>query len=131
MIACNDLQQGIFISGPQKVELENVTLVQWSVANLAIFHYVVDEEKLQADNILDYLSYKICELGQRFIYISVCLYDREYRKLQATHSFRWGMDFPHLHLVHLQNRVPRQGPVKPKHSQHNPIPQKTMHQAPQ
>ena len=131
VIACNDLHQGIFISGPQKVKLENVTLDQWSVANLAILHKLVGEEKLKADNILDYLSYttKICELAQRFSLISVWLYDREYRKLQATHSFRWGTDLPHLLLVHLQNRVPRQGPVKPKHSRHNPVPPKKMHKA--
>ena len=59
--------------------------------------------------ILDYLSYttKICQLVQRFNLISVLLYDREYRKLQSVHSFRWGTDVPHLQSVHLQPRQQR------------------------
>ena len=72
-------------SGPCKPKLENVSLAQWSVANLAILYRLVAESKLHGGNILDYLSYttKICQLVQRFTLISVLLYDREYRQLQA------------------------------------------------
>ena len=128
LIAGNSSQEVIFRSGPQKVKLENVTLAQWSVANLAILYKLAGEGKLHAGNILDYLSYttKICQLAQKYSLISLWLYDREYRKLQASHDFRWGTEVPHLHSVHLQTRVPSRGPVKPKASRHNPIPRKTM-----
>ena len=39
-----------------------------------------------------------------FSLISVLLYDREYRRLQATMGFRWGTDVQHLHTLHLQQR---------------------------
>ena len=128
LIPGNSSQEVIFRSGPQKVKLENVSLAQWSVANLAILHKLVGEGKLHAGNILDYLSYttKICQLAQKNSLISLWLYDREYRKLQASLDLRWATDVPHLHSVHLQTRVPSRGPVKPKASRHNPFPRKTM-----
>ena len=118
----------MFRSGPQKVKLENVTLAPWSVAHLAILYELVGEGKLHAGNILNYLSYatEICQLAQKYSLISLWLYFREYRKLQASLDFRWGTEVPHLHSVHLQTRVPSRGPVKPKASRHDLIPQKTM-----
>ena len=111
IVGGNGSQQVILKSGPKKPKLESVTLAQWSVANLAILYRLLGEGKLEASNILDYLSYttKICQLVQKFNLVSVLMYDREYRKLQATHHFRWGTDIPHLHSVHLQARPVKYG----------------------
>ena len=110
VVGGNGSQQDILKSGPKKPKLESVTLAQWFVANLAILYRLLGEGKLEVPNILDYLSYttKICQLVQKFNLVSVLVYDREYRKLQATHGFRWGTDIPHLHSVHLQARPVRQ-----------------------
>ena len=99
-------QQIIVKSGPKKPRLENLSLSQWSVANLAILYRLIGENKLQGTNLLDYLSYttKIYQLVQRYSLISVLLYDREYRKLQASLNFRWGTDVQHLSNIHLQVR---------------------------
>lgn len=110
VVGGNGAQQVVLKSGPKKPKLESVTLAQWSVANLAILYRLLGDGKLGATNILDYLSYttKICQLVQRFNLVSVLLYDREYRKLQSAHNFRWGTDVPHLQSVHLQARLPKQ-----------------------
>ncbi|MEW8547234.1 MAG: hypothetical protein AB2693_27300 [Candidatus Thiodiazotropha sp.] len=99
-------QQIIVKSGPKKPRLENLTLCQWSVANLAILYKLVGENKLQGPSLMDYLSYttKVYQLVQRYSLVSVMLYDREYRKLQASLSFRWGTDVQHLSNIHLQAR---------------------------
>ena len=101
--------QVVLKSGPRKPKLENVSLAQWTVANLAILYKLQGEAKLTIESIMDYLSYttKICQLVQRYSLVSVLLYDREYRKLQCHHNFRWGTDVPHLHSVYLQPRIPR------------------------
>ena len=105
--------QVVLKSGPRKPKLENVSLAQWTVANLAILYKLQGEAKLTVESIMDYLSYttKICQLVQRYSLVSVLLYDREYRKLQCHHNFRWGTDVPHLHSVYLQPRIPR--PISP------------------
>ena len=102
-------QQLVIKSGPKKPRLESLTLSQWSVANLAILYKLVNEGKLVGPSLMDYLSYttKVYQLVQRFSLTSVLLYDREYRKLQASMSFRWGTDVQHLHTLFLQ---PRAGP---------------------
>ena len=99
-------QQIIVKSGPKKPKLEALTLSQWSIANLSILYRLVGEEKLAGQSLMDYLSYttKVYQLVQRFSLISVLLYDREYRRLQATMGFRWGTDVQHLHTLHLQQR---------------------------
>lgn len=99
-------QQIVVKSGPKKPRIENITLCQWSVANLAILYKLVGENKLQGPALMDYLSYttKIYQLVQRFSLVSVMMYDREYRKLQASLNFRWGTDVQHLSNIHLQAR---------------------------
>ena len=115
IVGGNGTQQVIVKSGPRKPKLENVTLAQWSVANLAILYRLIGESKLHAGNILDYLSYttKICQLVQRYTLISVLLYDREYRQMQARHGFRWGTEVPHFHTIHLQVRSARPSQLAP------------------
>ena len=96
-------QQVIVKSGPKKPRLENLTLSQWSVANLAILYHLVNGHKLQGSSLMDYLSYttKIYQLVQRYSLVSVLLFDREYRKLQTMMKFRWGTDVQHLSNIHL------------------------------
>ena len=86
----NGAHQVVLKTGPKKPKLENITLAQWCVANYAILYKLVGESKMNASNILDYLSYstKICQLVQRYSLVSVLLYDREYRRLQSEHNFR-------------------------------------------
>lgn len=99
-------QQVIVKSGPKKPKLENLSLSQWSIANLAILYKLVSEGKLVGPALMDYLSYstKFYQLVQKCSLTSVLLFDREYRKLQADMGFRWGTDVQHLHTLHLQPR---------------------------
>lgn len=103
-------QQIIVKSGPKKPRLENLTLSQWSVANLAILYRLVNENKLQGSSLMDYLSYstKVYQLVQRYSLVSVLLFDREYRRLQSSMKFRWGTDVQHLSNIHL---LPRDKPA--------------------
>ena len=108
-------QQVIVKSGPKKPKLENLSLSQWSIANLAILYKLEGEGKLVGPAVMDYLSYstKFYQLVQKCSLTSVLLFDREYRKLQAGMGFRWGTDVQHLHTLHLQPRdkLAKQGPV--------------------
>ena len=99
-------QQIVVKSGPNKPRLDNLTLSQWSVANLSILYKLVSDNKLGGTALMDYLSYtnKVYQLVQRFSLVSVLLFDREYRKLQASMGFRWGTDVQHLHTLFLQPR---------------------------
>ena len=123
---CEDVVAGthdcthIVVKSASKPKLDNITLSQWSIANLTILYVLLGEGKLLAHKILDYLSYstKVYELTQRYENTSVylILYDRcEYRKLQACHGFRWGTDIPPLQTI---RRVPRV-----THSDRRPRPQ--------
>ena len=87
-------QQIVVKAGPKKPKLENLTLSQWSVANLAILNKLVADGKLKDESLMDYLSYftKIYQLVQKCSLASVLLYDHEYRQLQANMSFSWGTD---------------------------------------
>ena len=112
----NGSQQVVLKSGPKKPKPENVTLAQWCVANNTILYRPVCESKLNPNNMLDYISYstKICELVQRFTLVSVLLYDRNNRQLQAQNGFRWGTDVPHLQNVNIIPRVPRSNNNQPQ-----------------
>ena len=90
------MQRIVVKSGPKKPKLENLTLSQWSIANLAILYRLSGENKLRGPSMLDYLSYTTR------VYQVVLLYDREYRKLQGQMGFRWGTDVQHLHTLCLQ-----------------------------
>ena len=106
LIGGNGDQRIVVKSGPKKPILENLTLSQWSIANMAILYKLINEGKLLGSSLLDYLSHttKIYQLVQRFNLPSVLLYDRECRKLQAAMNFRWGTDVQHLHKLHLTPR---------------------------
>ena len=72
-------QQIVVKAGPKKPKLENLTLSQWSVANLAILYKLVEDGKLKDEALMDNLSYstKIYQLVQKCSLASVQLYGRE------------------------------------------------------
>lgn len=92
VLSNNDDGQLIFKSGPAKPKLESISISQWSVANLGIMHKLLQDSSLHHDQILDYLSYttRIYQLFSSHEVKSVYFYDREYRRLQHNHKFRWG-----------------------------------------
>ena len=53
IVGGNGSQQAVAKSGPPKPKLENVSLAQWPVANLAILYKLVAEANLHGGNILD------------------------------------------------------------------------------
>ena len=85
-------------SGVKKLKLESLSITQWSSANLAILYKLVQEGSLEADCIFDYLSYTsyMYNLFTSHEAVSVLYYDREYRRLQHIHNFRWGTAVNHL-----------------------------------
>ena len=99
------MEEEVVLVGHGEPPMENLTLSQWSVANLAILYRLVNDHKLQGSSLMDYLSYttKIHQLVQRYSLVSVLLFDREYRKLQTMMKFRWGTDVQHLSNIHLQS----------------------------
>jgi hypothetical protein len=118
----------VYRSGSRKPKLENLTISQWSGANIAILYRLYQDGTLGLDNIFDYLSYTTFiyglisshELG------SVYQFDREYRRLQGLHKFRWGTSIGHLapgylrlrntgmgHSAHAQKAKPVNRPDRP------------------
>ena len=81
----------VFESGPERPKLESVSPCQWGAANARIMYKLISEGSLK-----QYLAYtvKICQLGQRFMWNTVLMNDRQYRELQATLNFHWGVDCP-------------------------------------
>ena len=106
MVSCEGGNQLVLRTGPSKPKLENLTLCQWSKANLAILHKLVGEG-LSGEGIMDYLSYttRVYQLFATQESQSVFLYDRKYRKHQFLHKFRWGTDVPHIMTVCLRPKA--------------------------
>ncbi len=115
IISSRDGSEIILKTGPKKPRLENISQMQWMAANSRILAKLLLDGKLGLEGVAQYLSYnvKISSLAQRYIWQTVLMYDREYRRAQATYNFAWGSDVPHLVSVHL---VPRQEKVKPSQS---------------
>ncbi|XP_062570068.1 uncharacterized protein LOC134232131 [Saccostrea cucullata] len=107
ILSNNDDGQLIFKSGPSKPKLESLSISQWSVANLAILQKLLQDNCLTQGQILDYLSYttRVYQLFSTHEVKSVYFYDREYRKLQHQHKFRWGTDIPHIQTVFLRPKI--------------------------
>lgn len=85
------------------VTLANVSMPQWMEANTLIMNQLL----LQGVAPSAYMSYTVmvCQIAQKYEWVSVLLWDREYRKMQANLGFRWGTDQGHLRDVLL---VPKQ-----------------------
>ena len=101
-------------TGPKKPRLERVNQMQWTAASCRILAKLLLEGKIGVDGVAHYLSYtvKISCLAQRYVWATVLLYDREYRRAQANYNFPWGSDVPHLvsvHLVRRNDRIPGGG----------------------
>jgi hypothetical protein len=97
-------------AGSRKPKLENLTISQWSQANIAILYRLFQDGDIDLPNVFDYLSYTahIYNLISSHEVLSVFYYDREYRRLQAAHKFRWGMSVSHLAPGFLRLRAPTQ-----------------------
>ena len=92
--------------GPKKPKLEAVTIAQWVIANIRIFHTLLSAGKLPSpQDVQHYLAYtiKIMELSTKFTWCSVPKYDDEFRHVH----YPWSYDSNHLHTVLL-------GPLPPK-----------------
>lgn len=87
-------------------KLESVSPSQWIVANSKIMSHLLESGSISSTQVMDYVAYtaKIGELACRYSWMSVMLFDNEYRELQAIHKFRWGADIPHLSTVCLRER---------------------------
>lgn len=110
--------QLVFKSGPLRPKLESLSLCQWSRANLSIMYKLLSTGELAQTQILDYLSYtmRFYQLVSSCEFVSVLFFDREYRRLQKQHTFRWGTDIPHLQSVYLRpkavyNKSQASGPI--------------------
>ena len=91
--------------GTKKVKLESVTIAQWNIANLRIFHHLINLGRLSTPTaVREYLAYtvKILELSTKFSWSSVLRYDDEYRTLQHIYGYSWSQDHSHLHEVILR-----------------------------
>ena len=93
-------------SGPRKPKLENLAVNQWSVANITILHKLVQDGTLPLSQVFDYMSYTtyLYRLMNAYDSVSVYIFDREYRRLQHAHKFRWGTVVGHLSTQHLRLR---------------------------
>jgi hypothetical protein len=98
VISSNEDVEIIYRTGARKPKLESITVSQWSQANIAILYKLYQNGVLKQTEVWDYMSYSahIYNLLSSYDNISVFYYDREYRRLQATHGFRWGTAVGHL-----------------------------------
>ena len=105
-------------SGSRKPKLEGITISQWSLANIAILYKLFQEGTLKLEEVFDYLSYTshIYSLIGSHEVTSVYFYDREYRRLQADHKFRWGTAIGHLapSFLRLRAAATNMGGAKPR-----------------
>ena len=79
----------------------------WLCVSVGLCVSVFSRERHNVRMLRASLSETSSQLTQRYENVSVYFYDREYRKLQACHDFRWGTDIPHLHTMQLTPRITR------------------------
>ena len=86
--------------GARRLKLEDVTVSQWGLANTRIMHKLYPSG---GPAITRYMAYtcKVFELFGKFDHVSVLLYDKRYREMQAACGFAWGADVPHLDTLML------------------------------
>ena len=80
----------------------SVSWLQWVIGNTRIYHALLFSSKHPiTQDIRDYLAYKakVMELAGKYKWVSVLKYDNEYCQLQATYSFLWSNDSPHLYKL--------------------------------
>jgi hypothetical protein len=98
------LGAGLTLKMNSKPKLEKVSPAAWIVANSRIMGHLLADPKFNA---VEYLRYSemIGELGCRYTWQSVLLFDDEYRQRQWTEQFPWGTSAPHLSTVVLRDRA--------------------------
>ena len=86
-----------------RAKLEKVSPSAWITGNAKIMMALSDRHDF---SIKDYIKYTamIGELGCRFTWQSVLVFDDEYRQRQHRDGFRWGSEAPHLSTVVLRDR---------------------------
>jgi hypothetical protein len=96
----------LYMKAPKRVQLENVTPLQWTGASIRILCELTRTGELKSENVFQYLAYmaKVTQLAEHHMWRSVLYYDRAYRQAQAQNGFPWGSDSPHLATVHLKPR---------------------------
>ena len=112
-------------AGPKRPNITSISQNQWGIANMRILTQLMANGSLPSvHHITNYLAYtaKIHQHAIRCTWASIMLYDREYRQLQATEGFPWGMDNIHLQTVYLREKVPdashnQSHNAKPKNNQ--------------
>ena len=121
VVSSTDDYQLICRSGPRKTKLENLAVNQWSVANIAILHKLVQDGMLPLSQVFDYMSYTtyLYRLMNAYDLVSVYMYDREYRRLQHAHKFRWGTVVGHLSTQHLRLRQSKENVGSTRTSRQN------------
>lgn len=94
----------IFRAGAKRLQLHQVSPMQWCGANVRILMELLRERSLAPENIVDYLAYtaKISDLAAVYKWGSVLLFDDRYRRAQAENGFRWGSDSPHVDRICLR-----------------------------
>ncbi|XP_070209377.1 uncharacterized protein [Littorina saxatilis] len=95
---------GVTLKLANKPKLEKVSPCHWIVANAKIMAKLMNTVDFDHEAYLCYTE-MVGELGARFSWQSVLLYDDEYRKRQSTSGFAWGTPNPHLSTVILCERA--------------------------
>ena len=87
-----------------RAKLEKVSPSAWIAGNAKIMMALLARQ--ENFKISDYIKYTemIGELGCRFTWQSVLVFDDEYRQRQHKEGFRWGSEAPHLATVVLRDR---------------------------
>lgn len=98
---------GVTIKLPNaKPKLDKVSPSAWIVANSRIMAALMARDPDSFD-VAAYIRYTemVGELGCRFTWQSVLIFDDEYRQRQAADKFPWGTEAPHLATVVLRDRT--------------------------
>lgn len=97
----------IYTSDPsKKLSLGKVTVEQYGYASIEILHDMQRTGEITQAEVPKYLSYvqSIFRLAANNLWVSVLLYDMEYRDRQAKENFEWGSFIPNLREFHLVQR---------------------------
>ena len=106
-----DLGNGVKLklNSTSKVKVEQITPSQYLAASSKILLEMIQEsgktQELVGD-VVDYLLYlvKVGELGCRYTWSSVMLFDDVYREQQVVRNYTWGTDNQHMHTLLLKER---------------------------
>ena len=96
-------------AGPKRPSITIISRNQRGIANMRILTQLMANGSLSSmAHITNYLAFttKIHQHAIRCTWSSIMIYDREYRQLQATEGFPWGMDNIHLQTVYLREKAP-------------------------